>query len=81
MRYLYWIQVSVFALLATATNAGDWDKGLAAYEAGDYALAFEEFSELAEQGDVRAQYHLGLMYYFGDGVEQDYAAAVGWRIK
>ena len=32
----------------------------------------------AESGDAKAQYRLGLMYYNGDGVPQDYAEAVKW---
>ena len=32
----------------------------------------------AEQGDAVAQYKLGVMYYDGSGVLQDYAEAVKW---
>ena len=32
----------------------------------------------AEQGDADAQYNLGVMYYDGRGVTQDYAEAVKW---
>ena len=32
----------------------------------------------AEQGDVSAQYNLGNIYRRGDGVPEDYAAAVRW---
>jgi len=32
----------------------------------------------AEQGDARAQYSLGHMYYHGQGIPQDYAEAVRW---
>jgi TPR repeat protein len=34
--------------------------------------------EAAEQGDVEAQYELGICYGNGDGVEKDYAKAVYW---
>jgi TPR repeat protein len=78
MRSIYWVLLSVFALLATATYAGDFDKGLAAYEAGNYATAFEEFSELAEEGLAEAQFNLGLMHEYGEGTTQDNAAAVEW---
>ena len=33
---------------------------------------------LAEQGNVKAQYNLGLMYDMGEGVLQDYKEAVRW---
>jgi TPR repeat protein len=36
------------------------------------------FRKAADQGDAGAQYHLGLLYRNGNGVPQDYAAAVSW---
>src|SRR5262245_17435394 len=36
---------------------------------------------LAEQGDARAQFVLGVMYDFGEGVPQDYAEAMRWFRK
>jgi hypothetical protein len=35
----------------------------------------------AEQGDAKAQYSLGHMYYHGQGVPQDYAEAARWYRK
>jgi TPR repeat protein len=35
----------------------------------------------AEQGDATAQYYLGLMYYRGDGVLQDFQKAIYWFTK
>ena len=49
-----------------------------AYEAGDFATALREFSELAAQGDANAQYNLGMMYAFGQGVIQDNVYAHMW---
>ena len=65
-------------MLATSAFAQDWDKGLDAYNAGDYATALQEFRPLAEQGHAQAQFNLGLMYDNGKGVPQDYAEAVKW---
>jgi hypothetical protein len=39
----------------------DYQKGLAAYEQGDFATALREWEPLAEQGDADAQHKLGLM--------------------
>lgn len=39
-----------------------------------------ECKVLAEQGDADAQFNLGLMYYNGQGVLQDYEEAVKWCI-
>ena len=36
------------------------------------------YHEAAAQGDARAQYNLGIMYYHGHGVSQDYERAVEW---
>ena len=70
--------LAVSLLLAGPVSAQDWDKGFAAYEAGDYATALQEWRPLAEQGNTGAQAMLGIMYMGGDGVLQDYAEAVKW---
>ena len=36
------------------------------------------YRSLAEQGDASAQNTLGIMYYNGDGVPQDYQEAMKW---
>ena len=57
---------------------GDLEKGLEAYEKGDYATTLRECSPLAEQGQANAQYTLGWMYRKGQGVPQDDEQAVKW---
>ena len=56
----------------------DFQKGLTAYESGDYATALREWEPLAEQGNVPLQFILGLMYRKGQGVPQDPKSAVRW---
>jgi TPR repeat protein len=58
--------------------AADFDKAKAAYEAGDYATAAQEFRPLAEAGDAKSQFNLGLMHDNGQGVPQNYAEAMSW---
>ena len=41
-------------------------------------MAFEWTHKAAEQGDGLAQLNLGLMYFNGDGVLQDYVWAYTW---
>ncbi len=65
-----------FTLGLTAPACAGWDEGLAAYQRGDYATALREIRPLAEQGDDQAQYYLGSMYHYGQGVPQGYAEAV-----
>ena len=46
--------------------------------------ASEDLSDLkaqAEKGDAQAQYNLGVIYYFGQGVAQNYAEALKWIRK
>ena len=50
-----------------------------ALKSGDFRLAAGLFYPLAEKGDARAQYNLGLLYASGLGVRHDYQAAVKWH--
>jgi len=61
--------------------AQDFDKGMSAYDAGDYATALKEWTVLAERGVAEAQHNLGRMYNNGQGVTQDYKKAVKWYRK
>src|SRR5438034_5667631 len=56
----------------------DFQKGLAAYKAGDFATALKEWRPLAEQGLAKAQHNLGVIYYNGHGVPPNYAEALRW---
>ncbi len=55
-----------------------YQEGYDAYNRGDYDTALKEWRPLAEQGDVMAQYNLGLMHHKGQGVSRDYHEAVKW---
>jgi TPR repeat protein len=74
------IRSAVLALLLIPTMATsqDFDKGVAAYNAGDYATALLEWTPLAVQGVANAQYNLALMYSNGVGVPQYDALAAKW---
>ena len=71
---------AVLSLWLTTSAWAGFDEGFAAYERGDYATALEEWLPVAEQGDASAQYNLGLMYYNGEGVPQDYLYGFGTEI-
>ena len=68
-------------LLWSSVAAADYRAGVEAYERGNYVTAYKEWLPLAEQGDARAQFNLGLMYLNGDGVPEDDAEAVKWYRK
>ena len=72
------LAITVMLGWSDATIAGHLQKGWAAYHAGDYPSALREWRELAEQGDAKAQFNLGLMYASGQGVAQDDTEAVKW---
>jgi TPR repeat protein len=59
-------------------SGADFDKGVAAYESGDYATALRELRPLAEQGHANAQFHMGVTYAEGVGVPKDYKTAMKW---
>ena len=56
----------------------DFQKGMEAYKKCDFANAKKEWILLGEDGDEKAQYFLGLIYYKGKGVPQDYKKALKW---
>ena len=47
----------------------------------DDTKAAHWFQKAAEHGYLRGQHNLGVMYYNGEGVQQDYAKAVQWITK
>jgi TPR repeat protein len=73
-----------FTLLLMAANpafASSVDDGFEAAQRGDFETAFQIWEPLAKEGNVTAQTLLGVMYYKGEGVTQDYKEAVKWYRK
>ena len=64
--------------IAVSTPEKDLDQGLAAYNNGDYETAIAKWKPLAEAGEPSAQYYLGLVYFNGQGVLQDYLETIQW---
>ena len=56
----------------------DYEDGLNAALSGDFQTAFREFSIAAEAGLDVAQYNLAILYYKGQGVDQDLNLAFRW---
>ena len=57
---------------------GDFQDGVDAYERKDYQEAVKWYRLSAEQGFALAQFNLGVRYYNGQGVPQDYVLAHIW---
>ena len=56
-------------------------EGATAYNNKNYGTALKEITPLAKAGNADAQHLLGLMYYMGRGVPQDYPQAFQWHRK
>ena len=80
-RTLYLFPLTVFAFLLTTLAHADFQDGWDAYTRKDYSTALKEWQPLAEQGDAQAQYYLGVLYFKGEGVPQDYVQAREWWLK
>ena len=73
------VMLALVVVLVAAPAWADFQSGLEAYLRGDYATALTEFRPLAQQGNAKAQFGLGLMYSQGGrGVPQDDAKALRW---
>ena len=81
-RPITFIAIIIFQILfSTNTWSADLKKGATAYKDGDYAAALREWKPLASQGNAKAQFFLGNMYYKGIGVTQDDGIAAKWFKK
>ncbi|HLB30817.1 MAG TPA: energy transducer TonB [Gammaproteobacteria bacterium] len=67
----------VIALFCAPANAGV-EKVVELYNNKEYAEAFAYFQDLAEVGNGKAQFNIGVMYYHGEGVPRDDVQAYAW---
>ncbi len=76
--------ICFFLLLALAplsTFAELVNDGLDAYNEGDFERAFDLWKAAARQEDPVGQYNLAVLYYNGEGVNQDLLQAYKWFRK
>lgn len=71
--------IGVAQILGLARETAD--AAYHAYQEGRYPAALRLARPLADEGNARAQSILGLLYYHGQGVQQDFAAAATWLRK
>ena len=76
-RHVVGMAIAAMCLLVSPARS-DFAAGVAAYDRGDYAVAFEAWQPLAQDGDPAAQRNLGHLYRFGSGVAQDFTKAAYW---
>jgi TPR repeat protein len=70
-----------FSIAAGTAARADFEAGWQAFQQGDFATAKAEWQPLAEQGNARAQFNLGVIYDEGRGVERSRAKAIEWWSK
>lgn len=71
----------LFTAFVGSLALADFDKGIAAYEANNLPLAYQEFRAAADQGHADSQFNVALMYEKGIGVAKDETQAVVWYAK
>ena len=74
------LAVLAFLVLAAAAHAG-FDEGEQAFKRRDFRTAVSEFTPLADGGDARAQYYLGVMFLAGLGASRDEAKAADYLAR
>jgi TPR repeat protein len=72
---------ALFTAIVSSLALADFDKGIAAYEANNLSLAYQEFRAAADQGHADSQFNVALMYEKGIGVAKDEKEAVAWYAK
>lgn len=73
-RRIFYMLLAAAGGIASAAWA-ETKAGIDAWNAGDFALAANEWQEPALRGEAEAQFRLGEAYRLGKGVEQDLAKA------
>ena len=76
------LSAAILALVfSSPAFAADIDQITASLKKGDFSVVKTQLIPLAEAGDARAQYNLGVSYRFGNGVEKDLQKAYAWTSK
>lgn len=64
--------------IAASPAPGAIDRGLSAFEDGNYKDAIKAWLPLAVAGDARAQFRMGKLYEQGLGIDKDLGIAADW---
>jgi len=82
MKYKFRIAILliIISILGGCKNV-NLSEGIASFRAQDYRKAFIRLKPLAVKGNPDAQYAVGYMYYYGQGVVEDRKRAWFWINK
>jgi TPR repeat protein len=85
---IYWIgfRLRAFLFIFCASASADYQTGLDAYQRGDYGAAMSEWkAEVNQEPDPEnlaiyreSLYGIAMLYWQGQGVEQDYSISAVW---
>ncbi len=78
MRVPVLLVVAAWLTVTGTSVRADFAEGLAAFDAGDYRTAFQEWRALAQAGEAEAQVALAGLYLSGQGTRADAAEAARW---
>tara|TARA_B110000438_G_scaffold246346_1_gene247862 strand:+ start:59 stop:538 length:480 start_codon:yes stop_codon:yes gene_type:complete len=70
--------ILISIIMAIPTYANDFQEGLDAIHETNYKKALEKLMPLADSGHAAAQYNIGVMHEWGNGVLQDNSQALKW---
>ena len=71
----------LFSLTILNSAFADYIDGQREYASGNYEAAVLEWTQVAEDGNARAQYNLGWMHANAKGTVQDFKEAIKWYTK
>ena len=78
MLKMFFILILMFGLVACSISEQQLRTGQHQYEEGHYRQSVGHIVDAAVRGNAHAQYVLGYMYYYGQGVPRDIQAAQYW---
>lgn len=78
MRYLSLCLILLLSLGGCSMSQYNLNEGIANFKVQNYRQAFIRLLPLAEKGNPDAQYAIGYMYYYGQGVVEDRGKALYW---
>jgi uncharacterized protein len=78
LRLVLFFILCIFLINPLIAFASNYSKGMRAMKNESYEEAVKLFRVAAENGDKFSQHCLGLMFYKGRGVKQNYAEAFKW---
>ena len=78
MRFNVLVFIVVCLLSGCVTSGVNLREGIRSFQVQDYRQAFIRLKPEADKGQLDAEYAIGYMYYYGQGVVEDRKKAWYW---